>query len=129
MQWYPPLYQYAVPTAALYPPPYHCIDVPLYCCTVVPLSCVACRYHHTTVMLFCWHSYASRIGSAGLWFATMNYFVHSIMYLYFALTLHGSFLASKPFQKFLKRWVSPVVTSLQITQMVMGLVVLVAGTW
>jgi len=86
-------------------------------------------YHHTTVMLFCWHSYASRIGSAGLWFATMNYFVHSIMYLYFALTLHGSFLASKPFQKFLKRWVSPVVTSLQITQMVMGLVVLVAGTW
>jgi len=86
-------------------------------------------YHHTTVMLFCWHSYASRIGSAGLWFATMNYFVHSIMYLYFALTLHGSFLASKKFQKFLKGWISPLVTSLQIAQMLMGLVVLVGGTW
>ena len=35
-------------------------------------------YHHITVLLYCWHSYASRI-SSGLWFGTMNYFVHSLM--------------------------------------------------
>lgn len=35
-------------------------------------------YHHITVLLYCWHAYASR-NSAGLWFATMNYCVHSLM--------------------------------------------------
>lgn len=38
-------------------------------------------YHHITVLLYCWHSYASRI-SSGLWFGTMNYFVHSLMCKY-----------------------------------------------
>ncbi|KAL3902640.1 MAG: hypothetical protein SGPRY_011983, partial [Prymnesium sp.] len=37
-------------------------------------------YHHVTVLLFCWHAYSVRIGS-GLWFAAMNYSVHSLMYL------------------------------------------------
>jgi hypothetical protein len=35
-------------------------------------------WHHSTVLLYCWHSYTTRIGT-GLWFAAMNYSVHSIM--------------------------------------------------
>mmetsp|Transcript_82891 Transcript_82891/g.238214 ORF Transcript_82891/g.238214 Transcript_82891/m.238214 type:complete len:341 (+) Transcript_82891:93-1115(+) len=40
-------------------------------------------WHHTTVLLYCWHSYAVQI-STGIWFAVMNYVVHFIMYGYFA---------------------------------------------
>ena len=42
-------------------------------------------YHHLSVLLYCWHAYSARIGT-GLWFASMNYGVHSIMYFYFGLT-------------------------------------------
>ncbi|KEG05398.1 fatty acid elongase, partial [Trypanosoma grayi] len=45
-------------------------------------------YHHLTVMLFCWHAYAYTI-SSGLWFATMNYCVHSIMYFYYFVCACG----------------------------------------
>lgn len=40
-------------------------------------------YHHFTVLLYCWHSYMTR-SSAGLYFISMNYGVHAIMYFYFA---------------------------------------------
>merc|ERR1712203_1106971 len=36
-------------------------------------------WHHSTVLLYCWHSYSVRIAT-GAWFACMNYSVHSIMY-------------------------------------------------
>ena len=36
------------------------------------------RYHHITVLLYSWHSYATRSG-AGVWFITMNYSVHAVM--------------------------------------------------
>merc|ERR1719238_605328 len=52
---------------------------------VIPLH----WYHHASVLLYCWHSYAARIGT-GLWYATMNYCVHSIMYAYFGLTQCGA---------------------------------------
>ena len=45
-------------------------------------------YHHLSVLLFCWHAYSARIGT-GLWFATMNYSVHTLMYFYFGLTQCG----------------------------------------
>jgi hypothetical protein len=52
-------------------------------------------YHHVTVLLYCWHSYSVRIPS-GIWFAAMNYFVHAIMYSYFAMTqVSGSARAGK----------------------------------
>jgi hypothetical protein len=35
-------------------------------------------WHHTTVLLYCWHAYASMVGH-GLWFAAMNYAVHSLV--------------------------------------------------
>ena len=41
-------------------------------------------YHHITVLLFCWHSYAFE-SPAGLFFVAMNYSVHFVMYLYFFL--------------------------------------------
>jgi elongation of very long chain fatty acids protein 6 len=41
-------------------------------------------YHHVTVLLYTWHSYATRSG-AGVWFIAMNYTVHAVMYMYFAL--------------------------------------------
>lgn len=69
-------------------------------------------WHHTTVMLYCWHSYSTRI-STGIWFATMNYFVHSLMYGYFATT-----------QTRFRKNVSPFaiyITLLQLVQMLVGM--------
>jgi len=41
-------------------------------------------WHHSTVLLYCWHSYSVRIAT-GAWFAGMNYSVHAVMYGYFAV--------------------------------------------
>jgi len=41
-------------------------------------------YHHLTVLLYCWNSYVTE-SSAGLYFVSMNYSVHAIMYFYFFL--------------------------------------------
>jgi len=71
-------------------------------------------YHHCTVLLFCWHSYATRSGS-GLWFVTMNSTVHSIMYYYFYLA------AIMPKDK-KPKW-DWIVTFAQIAQMIVGIVI------
>ena len=60
-----------------------------------------------TVLMYCWHAYAVRIGT-GLWFASMNYTVHAIMYLYFALTQLG------PKGKAFAKRFSMLITSLQV---------------
>ena len=70
-------------------------------------------YHHVTVLLYCWHSYAIEAPQA-LYFIAMNYSVHAIMYGYYAL----SAMKIKP------RWLPPaMITSSQIMQMVVGLFV------
>lgn len=76
-------------------------------------------YHHATVMMYCWHAYAVRSGHAGLWFAGMNYTVHAVMYLYFACMMYGKTTRNlvKPFAMY--------ITIMQISQMVIGMVVLV----
>ena len=67
-------------------------------------------YHHVTVLLYCWHSYATEAPHA-LYFVAMNYAVHSVMYLYYGLMA----IDRKP------AWFAPeVVTGAQITQMVVG---------
>ena len=71
-------------------------------------------YHHFTVLLYCWHAYATR-SSTGLYFTAMNYGVHALMYYYFALTAMGY-----------KPWWSGVVTTLQISQMFVGVAVCAA---
>jgi len=73
-------------------------------------------WHHSTVLLYCWHSYAVRIAT-GAWFACMNYTVHSIMYGYFAVTA----------TKYRKRVVpyAIYITLLQLLQMLVGMFVTV----
>ena len=63
-------------------------------------------FHHATVLLYCWHGYVNPT-SAAIWFATMNYTVHTLMYFYYAFQL-----TQKPVQIF--------ITGIQITQMVVG---------
>jgi len=41
-------------------------------------------YHHVTVLLYCWHSYATEASQA-LYFVAMNYSVHATMYGYYCL--------------------------------------------
>ena len=68
-------------------------------------------YHHVTVFIYCWYSY-SNITNAQQWFITMNYFVHSIMYSYYAVKASGTF---RP-----PIWINMIITSLQLIQMVVG---------
>lgn len=73
-------------------------------------------WHHSTVLLYCWHSYSTRIAT-GLWFAAMNYTVHSIMYGYFAITATRFRKYVTPFAIF--------ITLGQLLQMVVGMFVTV----
>ena len=42
------------------------------------------RYHHLTVLVYVFYCF-SQFTSCARWFMVMNYFVHSLMYTYFAL--------------------------------------------
>ena len=67
-------------------------------------------YHHVSVLLFCWHSYATE-ASTGLFFVSMNYSVHAMMYGYYFLMA----VDAKP------KWLNPMwITAGQISQMVVG---------
>jgi elongation of very long chain fatty acids protein 6 len=79
-------------------------------------------YHHLTVLLYCWHSYVTRIGT-GLWFASMNYSVHAIMYFYFGLTQCG------PRGRKFARKFAMLITTFQLLQMVVGIAVTVASVY
>lgn len=76
-------------------------------------------FHHVTVLLYCWYSYAHQ-STSGIWFAAMNYFVHSIMYFYYCL------MVFRPLRKGLRVF-APLITFVQIAQMVGGLVVSVVA--
>jgi elongation of very long chain fatty acids protein 6 len=74
-------------------------------------------YHHITVLLYCWHSYVT-ISPPGIFFVVMNYSVHGIMYFYYFLMA----MRCKP------KWLHPmIVTTAQISQMVVGVVVTLLG--
>jgi elongation of very long chain fatty acids protein 6 len=67
-------------------------------------------YHHVSVLLFCWHSYATE-ASTGLFFVAMNYSVHAVMYGYYFLMA----VDAKP------KWLKPMwITIGQISQMIVG---------
>lgn len=70
-------------------------------------------YHHISVMIYVWYSYTDHT-APGRWFMVMNYIVHSFMYTYYAL---------KALRVSVPRFISISITSLQILQMVMGVVV------
>lgn len=67
-------------------------------------------YHHITVLLYAWFSYTEYTASAR-WFVVMNYCVHSIMYSYYALKA----MRYKP-----PKWIAMLITTLQLTQMIIG---------
>ena len=69
-------------------------------------------FHHTTVLLYCWHAYHNVIAT-GLWFATMNYAVHAIMYSYYFFMV---FRTTRPYAK----TAAPCITVAQIAQMAVG---------
>merc|ERR1711988_998254 len=71
-------------------------------------------WHHSTVLLYCWHSYSVQIAT-GLWFAAMNYPVHSVMYGYFALM-------STKYRKMVTPY-AIFITLTQLAQMLVGMFV------
>jgi elongation of very long chain fatty acids protein 6 len=68
-------------------------------------------YHHITVMIYVFYSYTDHT-APGRWFMVMNYTVHSVMYSYYTL---------KAMRFYIPKWVSMMITSLQLLQMVVGL--------
>eukprot|EP00755_Sulcionema_specki_P007443 Sspe_Gene.5579::Locus_1845_Transcript_1_1_Confidence_1.000_Length_904::g.5579::m.5579/K10203/ELOVL6; elongation of very long chain fatty acids protein 6 len=78
-------------------------------------------FHHCTVLLYCWHAYHNAI-APGLWFAAMNYTVHSVMYLYYFLMIAG-------YLRGVTKKIAPLITTIQILQMVMGIVVTVTSAY
>lgn len=67
-------------------------------------------YHHATVLIYCWYSY-SDFTASGRWFMTMNYFVHSIMYSYYAC---------KALKIRVPLFISKLITTSQLIQMIFG---------
>jgi len=72
-------------------------------------------YHHVATMMYCWWGIIVMppVNCTGWFFALMNLIVHSMMYTYYALTA----LDYRP------SW-AVIVTSLQISQMFGGIIVL-----
>ena len=68
-------------------------------------------YHHVTVFIYCWYSYADPI-STGILFGAINYLVHGVMYAYYAVKASG---------RHPPRWVARTITTIQISQMFVGL--------
>jgi len=68
-------------------------------------------FHHCTVLLYCWHAFHMRIAT-GLWFAAMNFTVHSVMYTYY------TFMAAR-LQHLVTKFAF-LITTVQILQMAMG---------
>jgi elongation of very long chain fatty acids protein 6 len=68
-------------------------------------------YHHITVLLFCWNSMITK-SSIGIYFSTMNYTVHTIMYSYFGFQTIG----------WINSWTFPtwIITMIQVHQMILG---------
>ena len=76
-----------------------------------PVTFLHC-YHHVTVLLYCWWGY-DRQPAVGHWFSALNYGVHAIMYGYYAVKGSGGFR--------LPLWVSQCITTLQMSQFLIGL--------
>lgn len=74
-------------------------------------------YHHITVLLYCWHAFATEAGS-GLYFVAMNYSVHAIMYGYYCL------MALKVVPKWFPSY---LITIAQIAQMFVGTFICMAS--
>ncbi|XP_045187614.2 elongation of very long chain fatty acids protein 6-like [Mercenaria mercenaria] len=72
-------------------------------------------YHHITVLIYVWYSYPDHIGTAR-YFMVMNFTVHSVMYSYYTL---------RALKYNLPKWISMLITSLQLVQMFSAITVTV----
>eukprot|EP00494_Astrolonche_serrata_P024322 UN24580 len=79
-------------------------------------------YHHVSVLMFCWYAYALR-SSIGLYFCVVNYFVHSIMYGYYAMSTIG------PYTRKIVRPYAFYITLIQLSQMVFGLAIVASNVY
>ena len=61
-------------------------------------------FHHCTMLIASWYV-GTQVAPTARWFATINYFIHSIMYTYYALQILRWFKIPKS--------VSMTITSLQ----------------
>ena len=81
-------------------------------------------YHHIVTMLYCW--YANQIGiqfnCTGMFFASMNLSVHSVMYVYYGVAALGYAKAMA------KMNLNIILTTGQIIQMVGGIYILIKST-
>ena len=73
-------------------------------------------YHHITVLLYSWFAFEAAIPTS-VFFATVNYSVHSVMYFYFGASIYTKRLS------FLRK----PITSIQILQMVWGMILAVTA--
>ena len=69
-------------------------------------------YHHITVLWFTWYA-TSALAPVGVYFITMNIFVHSIMYTYFTVSAYGIKVP---------QLIRMSISFLQIMQMVGGII-------
>jgi len=70
-------------------------------------------YHHCTVLVYCWYS-CKDFTASGRWFVLMNFSVHAVMYSYYAL---------RALRFRIPKWVNIVITSGQISQMIIGIII------
>ncbi|GMS93969.1 hypothetical protein PENTCL1PPCAC_16143, partial [Pristionchus entomophagus] len=70
-------------------------------------------YHHAIVVVYATQSYTELVAGCR-WFVTMNYAIHALMYAYYALAAAGYRLP---------RVMSMVITTLQTTQMLIGVAI------
>ena len=70
-------------------------------------------YHHVSVLIYVWYSYTDHT-APGRWFMVMNYTVHAFMYTYYAF---------RAMQFRIPKVINMVITSMQITQMTVGILV------
>ena len=71
-------------------------------------------YHHITVLILSWYAGCHPLCAIGQWFIIMNLCVHSVMYTYYALKAYGVRVPNRA---------SLLITTLQLSQMVFGVVV------
>ena len=72
-------------------------------------------FHHVVALLYCWNSFMLEL-TPGAWFAIMNYGAHMFMYTYYCAM-------SLKLQKYATPF-APFITTLQILQMVGGIVII-----
>ena len=71
-------------------------------------------YHHITVCMYSWYGLGHSNSAIGVWFASMNFTVHSVMYSYYAFKAAGVKVPSR---------IALLITIMQIAQMFIALFV------